>query len=74
MDSLPFPVPGGEYLPVPLPGEDCGGDWKPVVLHQPGVGGGGDQGAVVVDAGEAEESTNGVDMTISRVENGQAMC
>ena len=56
LDSLPFPVPGGEYLPVPLPDEDCGGDWDFVVLHQPwvGGGGGGGHGRVDVDARQAE--------------------
>ena len=43
-----------------------------MVLHEPGVGGVGGHGGVEVDAGEAEESTNGVDKTISRVGNGQA--
>ena len=74
MESLPLPVPGGKYLPVPLPDKDCWGDWHPVALHEPGVGGGGGggHGGVEVDASEAEESTNGVKKTITRVEDRQA--
>ena len=69
----PFPVPGGEYLIVPSPDEECGGDWDSVG-QQPGVGGGGGSlhGGVQVGAGEGEEGTNSEDKIISGVENRQA--
>ena len=74
----PFSVPGGEMFHIFCPGKDCPGDRHSVADHDPGVGGHGGgghwQGGVEVGAGEGEECSHTVDMTITGLQNSQTGC